>query len=260
MTIISILENLGEIDLQGGTVVDDGDLTILIETFDLPDDRSTVIVTTRGERDSVGSFAILDSEGERHDARLRRPGQYRFDAVKTGPVRFVRPLAGLRPLAIVHRLNRRLPAAAASGDRVIAGNYASSDGRLTTSVVENAEGHVLLTIASSARWDRLALALCRWAVVTESGVSEFHRVITPLALDPEGRAAARYDLGSVVHAEAVDVQPAEMTSLDELTPSLVSESFALGLFGNARRAWEELAAEPLVSKSLRDAIASELAR
>ncbi|MFN0092473.1 MAG: hypothetical protein ACKVWR_19745 [Acidimicrobiales bacterium] len=158
------------------------------------------------------------------------------------------------------RLSRVLAAAAAGGARVIEGRYTSDDACFVTEVVETDAGHLQLTITALGELAPGQLASCRWAFVNADGVSEVQRLVTPLSARPGRAACARYDLGSVLPAEAVDVAPAGLVPLASLSPGDVRAAFARVLYGSARRAWVALLERPDLPLPARSALLRELNR
>jgi hypothetical protein len=145
----------------------------------------------------------------------------------------------------VLRFDRSLPAAAAaaSGDRRVAGRRTNSDGDLLTDVHETGDGRLVVTISarpgSSALWRKPALVTLRWQTrAHQPALVECTRVLaTPLALGPDGGLIARYELGSVEHLDALAVYPAVWTNPDEVDEDAIRTAFAVTAYGNALRAW-----------------------
>lgn len=158
-----------------------------------------------------------------------------------GAARNLRPTARLRPPPTqqVHRVERHLAAAAASGTRRLQARFTSLDGSLVTEVEENDEGRMVLRI-HSADPSVLYVGLS-WTLVDAIGVGATVRLVTPLAVD-RGGASVRYDAGPVEFADAIDVTPAEVVAATAVTEGDVAAAFLLGHTGSARRAWQRAAA------------------
>lgn len=134
----------------------------------------------------------------------------------------------------VYRLERRLPAAAATAGRQVAATVASVDGSVTTEVQENDEGRLVVTIRSldtSLVWVAMA-----WSPIPAVGRARRYRLVTPLAPDRSG-LSVHYDLGPLDGYDAIDVEPAEEVVVTELAPEDVVPTLRLATTGAARRAW-----------------------
>lgn len=134
----------------------------------------------------------------------------------------------------VHRLERRLPAAAATASRQASATVASADGSITTEMRENDEGHLVVTIRSPDT-GVLYVAMA-WRPVSAGGRGRRHRLVTPLASDRNG-LCVHYDLGPLEGCDAVDVEPAEEVFVTEVGPQDVLPALRLATTGAARRAW-----------------------
>jgi len=159
----------------------------------------------------------------------------------------------------LHRITRRLAAAASGERREVRHTWTSADGGLVTEIVETDEAHLVVRISSEDRPSAVSLVRIQWAVVVSETTGRVKTLVVPLAPGDDGAlVTAKYDLGPVDQAEAVDIGPAEWANPSELTEELVVEAFDLPLYGSARRAWEQLAdtgvCAPAVLAALRTAL------
>lgn len=137
----------------------------------------------------------------------------------------------------IHRLERRLPAAAATSSRQVSAAVASANGSITTEMRENDEGHLAVTIRSLDT--NLLYVAMAWRPVSADGRGRRHRLVTPLAPDRNG-LCVHYDLGPLDRCDAVDVEPAEAVVVTEVGPQDVLPALRLATTGAARRAWARM--------------------
>src|SRR5207248_1120722 len=109
------------------------------------------------------------------------------------------------------------------------------------------------------------LVRLRWGLVPSEpgaagGATDVRTLVTPLAERPEGGGVAKYDLGPVVEAVALDLAPAERAGADDLDADAVRAAFDLVLYGSAVRAWEAFAVSDACPAHLRPLIAEALAQ
>ena len=156
------------------------------------------------------------------------------------------------------RISRVLADAAARGTRHLREVLTSADAQVTTEVEETDEGRLVATLTTT-RAD--GLVRLRWALVPEAtGAADVRTLVTPLAERPEGGGVAKYDLGPVVEATAVDLAPAEWAGAADLDADAVRAAFDLVLYGSAVRAWEAFAASAACPADLRPLVAEALAQ
>ncbi|MEZ5410684.1 MAG: hypothetical protein R2761_21835 [Acidimicrobiales bacterium] len=134
----------------------------------------------------------------------------------------------------VHRLERRLAAAAATASRHLYGSMTSADGAITTEMTENDEGRLLVTIRSPD--PSLLYVAMAWRPVTAGGTGRRHRLVTPLAPDRSG-LSVHYDLGPLDGCDAIDLEPAEAVFVAAVGPEDVTLALSLATTGASRRAW-----------------------
>lgn len=214
----------------------------LIERIPNGDGTVIVLVSVRGaETPGPEDLVLSDGTGQRHVGTRTRRGQLRFDDVTADGFTFSTPLAAVIPLRSFVRIDRVLAHAAASGSRVIAGSFESSDNTIVTRIEENEEGRLIVDVTARSGWPTEQLVELRWSAITVDGVAMVRSLVSPLAASLGGAFTARYDLGSVLGADAIEVQPAEMAPPGALTVEAVRDAFSLLLFGSAVRAWERLA-------------------
>lgn len=214
----------------------------LVERIPNNDGTVIVLVSVRGaETPGPDDLVLTDGTGQRHVGTRTRRGQLRFDDVAADGFMFSAPLAAVVPLHSFVRIDRVLAHAAASGSRVIAGSFESSDNTIVTRIEENEEGRLIVDVTARPGWLSEQLVALRWSAITVDGVAMVRSLVSPLAASLGGTFTARYDLGSVLGADAIEVQPAEAAPFTELTVAVVREAFSLLLFGSAVRAWEQLA-------------------
>jgi hypothetical protein len=151
---------------------------------------------------------------------------------------------------------RREPLVPAASDDAHAGlaevsrSFRSADGRLTVTVEQTAQGHLVVTLsAAPPTGPGPVLVSLAW---------EQHgprHMVVPLS-ERRGRSpSARYDLGA---ADAVTAA-AEASSRD-LRPGDVDTAFSLTMYGDALRAWEQLAARDDCPAAVRAALDVNLSR
>jgi hypothetical protein len=172
------------------------------------------------------------------------------------------------------RISRVLADAAARGTRHLREVLTSADAEVTTEVEETDEGRFVATVTTARP---TGLVRLRWRLVPAEGAeataagaaaagaaaaatSEVRTLVTPLAERPEGGGVAKYDLGPVVEAVAVDLAPAEWAAAGDLDADGVRAAFDLVLYGSAVRAWEGFAASDACPAALRPLIAEALAQ
>lgn len=134
----------------------------------------------------------------------------------------------------VHRLERRLAAAASTASRQVSGSLSSADGSITTEMTENDEGHLLVTIRSLDT--SLLYVAMAWCPVSLSGKGRRYRLVTPLAPDRSG-LSVHYDLGPLDGCDAIDFEPAEAVFVTAVQPEDVTLALSLATTGASRRAW-----------------------
>jgi hypothetical protein len=153
------------------------------------------------------------------------------------------------------RISRVLADAAASGSRAVRDALTSADEQVVTAVEETDEGRLVATVTTA---EAEGIVRLRWSLVgaEPTGV---RTLVTPLAQrGPSGGGIAKYDLGPVVEATAVDLAPAEWADPAELDESAVRAAFDLVLYGSAVRAWEEFVDSERCPGHLRPLIAEAL--
>jgi hypothetical protein len=176
------------------------------------------------------------------------------------------------------RISRVLADAAAKGTRHVREVLTSADDEVVTEVEETDEGRLVATVTTTRtgglvrlRWGLVPAATSAptapsartattGAATWSSGRAEVRTLVTPLAERPEGGGVAKYDLGPVVEAVAVDLAPAEWAAGASLDAAGVRAAFDLVLYGSAVRAWEEFAASDACPGDLRPLIAEALAQ
>jgi hypothetical protein len=227
---------------EDSRLIETASVVVIVERIGTGSGTATVLISVRGaETPGPADLVITDGAGHQHQGERTRRGQLRFDDVSLDGFTFSRPIANVVPLRSFVRIERVLAHAAASGTRVIAGSFDSTDGTLVTRIEENEEGRLIVNVSASGSWSAEQLAQLRWSAITSDGVAMVRSLITPLAKSLGSGFAARYDLGSVLGADAIEVQPAEPTTTGVLTVESVRETFSCLLFGSAVRAWEQLA-------------------
>jgi hypothetical protein len=149
---------------------------------------------------------------------------------------------------------RRLPAAAADDGTArlaeVSRSFRSADGRLAVTVEQTAQGHLVVTLTAAlpAGPGPLLVSL-GWE---QSGP---RHMVVPLS-ERAGRApSARYDLG-----EADSVTAAAAAGPDDVQPDDVATAFSLTMYGDALRAWEQLAAREDCPATVRAALDDNLSR
>ncbi len=134
----------------------------------------------------------------------------------------------------VHRLERRLAAAAATASRQVSGSFTSAGGSITTEMVENDEGRLLVTIRSPDT--SLLYVAMAWCRISAGRKGRRYRLVTPLAPDRSG-LSVHYDLGPLDGCDAVDCEPAEEVFVTAVQPDDVTLALSLATTGASRRAW-----------------------
>lgn len=138
----------------------------------------------------------------------------------------------------VHRLERRLAAAAATASRQVSATVASVDGSVTTEMRENDEGHLVVTIRSLDT-NLLYVAMAWYPISAGGRRGRRNRIVTPLAADRNG-LCVHYDLGPLDGCDAIDLEPAEEVFVTEVGPDDVVAALRLATTGAARRAWARM--------------------
>ncbi len=242
--VIQRLEALGPWAPEEDTrLIETESAMAIIERIPNGDGTVIVLLSVRGA-DTPGpdEVVLTDASGQRHVGTRTRRGQLRFDDIAADGFTFAVPLATVTSLATFVRIDRVLAHAAASGSRVIAGSFQSRDNSIVTRIEENEEGRLIVDLSAPTGWHADQLVELRWSAITVDGVAMVRTLLSPLAASMGKGFTARYDLGSVLGADAIEVQPAEPAPSEALTVAAVREAFSLLLFGSAVRAWERLAA------------------
>jgi hypothetical protein len=199
--------------------------------------------------------------------QLNHRGQAAFRGVAAGPwrARLIEDThagdTGPRPvlageLLPLHRISRRLPAAAGSGRRPIRQVYATENGEILTEVLETEETRLVVTITALGSGRPIPVVRLRWTSLVPEDVRAAQTLLTPLAQSRSGPGLlAKYEIGSVEHLEEIEIAPAEWADPSEVTDEAVRQAFELSLYGSAHRAWEQLAeagvCTPLAQAELR---------
>jgi hypothetical protein len=153
------------------------------------------------------------------------------------------------------RISRVLADAAASRSRSVREAFTSPDERVVTEVEETDEGRLVATLTTA---EADGIVRLRWSLVGAESVG-VRTLVTPLAQrGPSGGGIAKYDLGPVVEAAAVDLAPAEWADPADLDAEAVRAAFDLVLYGSAVRAWEEFVESARCPDHLRPLIAEAL--
>lgn len=168
------------------------------------------------------------------------------------------PAAEVTPL---RRIPRLLAAAAGGHHPPIRDVLSSADGRLTTEVEETPEARLVVRISAVGHAGGPALVRMRWALVVADVTEQVRTLVVPLAPSEDaGALVAKYDLGSLDRAQALEIGPAEWADPSELTGELVRQAFDLSLYGAARRGWETLAASGVLPPPAQAALREMLER
>lgn len=251
---------------EGGAYLESAAITVLIdpvlhEEADAPDAAVDVVITVRPRPSRVppGATIVLGGPAGRVlTMPLNHRGQAVFRRLPAGEwsarLDQGEPAGEVVPM---RRVPRRLAVVAGSGPHQVQETYASSDGRL----VETDEAHLVVKVsaADSAAPAPVAMVRIRWGLVVREAVSRVSTLVVPLAsTGHDGAVAAKFDLGSVDQAEAVDIAPAEWADPSELTQELVRQAFDLPVYISARRAWEKLAAAGVCEPAVQEALLAAL--
>lgn len=268
-----LLDDRGPLLAEAGAYLESEDLTVWIHpgpsgagsdgeagarSFDL-------VVTVRSRR-RPGLLHGLEmrlrhSSGLSFARQLNGRGQALFRGVPAGECRAGLQLAAepaVEPFTSVvalRRIPRRLPAAAGTERRPIHSTYSADQGRLETEVLETDEARLVVAITAPEHARELPLVRLQWVSPDPEASGQVCTLITPLARTRTGAPlAAKYDLGSVAQAEAIEIAPAEWADPSELTEAMVRQAFGLRLYGNARRAWEQLAGAEVCAPDIQAAL------
>ncbi|MGI8807987.1 MAG: hypothetical protein ACR2KK_09130 [Acidimicrobiales bacterium] len=235
--------------LSAGTI----DLVVTVrprQRCDLPPGAGVGLLGPAG----VSVFRPFSARGQAVFRKLPA-GEWRARLLGGSAVRSVTEPSPEAEVASLRTIPRLLPAAAGDKTRDVRETYTSTDGRVTTEVVESPEARLVVRIAAVDPPSPVALVRMRWAVVVPGLVEDVRVVVVPLAPGQDDRTlVAKYDLGSLDQAHAVRIGPAEWAEPTELTGELVRRAFDLSLYGTARRAWEDLAASELCPAEARAAL------
>ena len=265
-----LLLERGSWTTDGGAYLESDDVTVLVHpVFDDADGRSLeedtvdLVITVRPRRrrhlPPGAGVRLVGPAGQARSEPLGARGQVVFHGLPAGE--WSARLVSEGDVIPLHTLSRRRPAAAGGEQRPIGATYTSSDGRLTTEVVETPEARLVVRISAADPPNAVRLVRLQWALVVPDLSEELQTLVLPLA--PSGDDAemvAKYDLGSLDQAEAVRIGPAEWAEPSELTAELVRRAFGFSLYGTARRAWEHLAATAACAPGAQEALLEMLDR
>ncbi len=274
------VEPYRHVPVEGADVVEaSGFAAVASITGRAPQGLVDVLITLRSRRRPSDlrdlPIELVGPDGRTVAGRVGPRGQARFAGLPAGdwrtrllPAAAASPPsdAGAGPGAVVvpfRRVSRVLADAAARGTRHVREVLTSADAEVTTEVEETDEGRLVATVTTTRPGGLVRL---RWGLVPAQpagaggGPASVRTLVTPLAERPEGGGVAKYDLGPVVEAVALDLAPAEWAGADELDADAVRAAFDLVLYGSAVRAWEAFAASDACPADLRPRIAEALAR
>jgi hypothetical protein len=231
-----------------------------------------VLITLRSRRRPSAlrdlPIELVGADGRTVSGRVGARGQVRFPGLPAGTWRTRlgpaaaaiddAPAGATATVIPFRRISRLLADAAASGARHVRDVLTSPDDEVVTEVEETDEGRLVATFTAAGR---PGLVRLRWSLVQDGAPGTPRTLVTPLAERPEGGGVAKYDLGPVVEAIAIDVAPAErLDDPAELDAEDVRAAFDLVLYGSALRAWQEYAASGDCPAELRPLIAEALAQ
>ncbi|MGI9033570.1 MAG: hypothetical protein DLM65_08610 [Candidatus Aeolococcus gillhamiae] len=268
-----LLVDHGRWTTDGGAYLESDNVIVVIHPVhdDARDGAVDVVVTVRPRhgRSQPGTSIQLEGTGAPSvSVPLNRRGQAVFRRLAAGewsarlmPGDMIAspPAEPSGQVIALHRITRRLALAAGDEQRDIRHTWTSADGGLVTEIVETDEAHLVVRISSSAPPSAPAVVRIRWAVVVSETTDRAKTLVVPLAPGDDGAVVtAKYDLGLVDQAQAVDIGPAEWADPSELTAELVFEAFDLALFGSARRAWEQLAGADVCAAVVQAALRTAL--
>lgn len=128
--------------------------------------------------------------------------------------------------------------AAAGSSRQLDRSFVNGDGTVTTTMAENDEGHLLLSVSSGD--SEVVYVSLGWRLVGGQECRAMQMLVIPLASDRSG-VSVSYDLGPAGSAEAVDVEPAEPMSVLDVDAGSIAAALDLPQTGSARRAWRRAA-------------------
>lgn len=234
-------------------LVDDGDRARSLDAVDLV---VAVRPRIRCELPPGAGVTLVGGAGSPLFRLLGDRGQAVFRRLPAGTwtAQLVDGAAGSVPSPQVHgaevlplrTIPRLLAAAAGDRPRAVREVYTGLDGQLTTEVVETPEARLVIRISTVEAPSRAALARLHWAVEIPNEAEVVRTLVVPLASTADHKdLVATYDLGPLDLVKTVRIGPAEWAEPSELTGQLVRDAFDVSLYGNARRAWEELAVSGL---------------